>query len=369
MEAQLDELIGFLNDPKVEVRQVAMQYVASFTVASAGAMPYFHQKASKVIPTIMPLVKDPSLSVAHDALRALVNLSAEESFRSLMNDDEFLIFTLAVITSKTNPLGDVSCMLLSNLTKEEKMARKLVDVSVATGVSGLTEATRVLDQLTEVFLKGVDKQYNEECTYDYLASVFADVTLLAEGRRYFLTPSPTDDQAPITKLMCFTEHPNVIRRGGVASAMKNCCFEKSDHVLLLEESGLNLLPYFLLPLCGPEEFSDEDMETLPDELQFLPPTKALESDENLLRTHLEALLLLATTREARDILRARNAYRVLQKLHLLKSDDEPTAELIDRIVQLLQGTESGAEIQELGPEESKALENKKEEEEDGIEEI
>ena len=92
---------------------------------------------------------------------------------------------------------------------------------------------------------------------------------------------------PLSKLLAFTDHPNMIRRGGVASTIKyvpslfwlpvrsahywvgrNCAFDTSNHeILLLSEkstiredacgentpTGVNVLPAVLLPLAGPEE--------------------------------------------------------------------------------------------------------------------
>lgn len=47
------------------------------------------------------------------------------------------------------------------------------------------------------------------------------------------------------------------------------------HQWLLDPST-NLLPSLLLPLAGPEEFDDDDMEKLPTELQYLEPDKQRE---------------------------------------------------------------------------------------------
>lgn len=89
---------------------------------------------------------------------------------------------------------------------------------------------------------------------------------------------------PLGKLLVFTEHKDTIRRGGVATIMKsvspilhfngrliglrNCAFQKEGHIAMLspdsaqvsvpplglEAPGIDMLPYLLLPLAGPEEF-------------------------------------------------------------------------------------------------------------------
>jgi hypothetical protein len=44
---------------------------------------------------------------------------------------------------------------------------------------------------------------------------------------------------------------------------------------------VDLLPRLLLPLAGPEEFDDDDMEKLPEDLQYLPPDKKREADPDI----------------------------------------------------------------------------------------
>jgi len=47
---------------------------------------------------------------------------------------------------------------------------------------------------------------------------------------------------------------------------RNCCFNIESHEKMLDPNGLNILPRILLPLAGPEDFNDEEMEALPDEV-------------------------------------------------------------------------------------------------------
>ena len=60
------------------------------------------------------------------------------------------------------------------------------------------------------------------------------------------------------------------------------------HEWLLSDS-VDLLPRLLLPLAGPEEFDDDDIEKLPDDLQYLPPDKTRETDPDVRIMLLEAV--------------------------------------------------------------------------------
>lgn len=102
-------------------------------------------------------------------------------------------------------MSDLACMLLSNMTKLDSAARDLValhvpfrfvdaDSTAASAPGNADEAAPpepkkqkvetsefelpALDLLLEVFLKGDDKKYNPNATYDFLASVFANVSLV-----------------------------------------------------------------------------------------------------------------------------------------------------------------------------------------------
>ncbi len=61
---------------------------------------------------------------------------------------------------------------------------------------------------------------------------------------------------------------------------------------MLLESDIDLLSRLLLPLAGPEEFDDDDMMKLPDDLQYLPPDKQREVDPDIRIIILETIILL-----------------------------------------------------------------------------
>ena len=53
---------------------------------------------------------------------------------------------------------------------------------------------------------------------------------------------------------------------------------------------VDILPHLLLPLAGPEEFPEDDMEKLPPDLQYLDENKQRETDPVIRRMLLDALL-------------------------------------------------------------------------------
>lgn len=247
------------------------------------------------------------------------------------------------------PNANEHCMLLANLAKSDAIA-KLPSLKREIPKS-LSTSPIAIDQLLDCFVKGASGSYNPKADYDYLCYVFADLSKHAEGRKHFLTPrtegSTTDATAekvlPISKLVVFTEHASTIRRRGVASTIKNVCFDIDSHQTLLaapEDGGVGLLPYILLPLMGSEEYADDDTEGMLDECQLLPPDKEREPQNDIICTHLETLLLLTTTAEGRKVLRNVKVYPIVRELHE-KNEDEGVRESVDRLVQVLQRGEEG----------------------------
>lgn len=214
---------------------------------------------------------------------------------------------------------------------------------------GVSASEQAFDQLMDCFIKGDqgllnDKSTGAENNYDYLAYLFADISSHKEGRDYFTTQQAYDGVIPISKLVVFTEHPSNVRRSGVASTFKNVAFETDRHSCLLSPSEINILPYLLLPLAGPEEFDDEESSKMLPDLQLLPPEKKRDSDNTILITHLETLLLLTSTRPAREMMREVQVYPIIRECHL-HVDDDDVRDACDRLVQLLIRNEEGEEAE------------------------
>ncbi|KAJ2496033.1 Protein hgh1 [Coemansia sp. RSA 1972] len=337
MEQQLDELIGFLSSPRPDVRQLAATYIVDF---SEPRSEYFNQLLNNIDKLVKPL-----LIICHEipvaaskAMNTLVNLSTDATVCRRFIDEDIISMIVRMITSSSCYVADPASMLLSNLTKNADICKLLTTLTVGE-VPGICSSQMAMDQLTDVFVKGMDKKYNKNASYNFLSSVFADVTNYSFGRSYFLERTTYDGKLPITKIMVFSEYPEVIRRGGVDSTMKNVCFAKDKHKEILDPNETNMLPYILLPLCGPEEFEMEDMESMPEEIQLLGEDKKREYDPKLRSILLEAINLLCTTYYGRQVLRAKNVYYVIREMHKVEVDDT-CIELSERAVQLIQGEES-----------------------------
>ncbi|KAH7906508.1 hypothetical protein BJ138DRAFT_1129855 [Hygrophoropsis aurantiaca] len=451
MAAELQELIPFLRDKNPQVRQIALSNLLGHTPKGAphrdalffaGLQSGGLQKAREtdIIRDLKLLCRD-QLAVAHDAFRALVNLSDSLLLVPSLTEPSFLVFLVSYILNPTAILADLASMLLSNLSASSSTCAALLSLhasiipfpsspsppspSYYTPQSRAGTATApvpypagagdardvfALPLLVEAFAATGgdvgDKSKVRKGELHFLASVFANISTSPNGRLFFLTPRPASEilgptststdapayEYPLMKLVVFTEHKDTIRRGGVASVIKNCAFYSPAHRAILspdtelvavpspdKESapiaapGIDALPYILLPLAGPdlEEVDLETLETLPTSLQLLPATKTREPDRVLRLTHVETLLLLCTTRWGREQLRSRGVYVVVRGAHKAEAEavhadevrkvgadevkkagegSEKVAEHMVRLVRMLQGEEGPETRDDVGGE-------------------
>ncbi|GAA6002814.1 hypothetical protein JCM10207_007695 [Rhodosporidiobolus poonsookiae] len=381
--SQLQEVFGFLTDAQPPVRRIALSSLLPYTAPDAPERKLFLQDSH--IELLAAMCADIEL-IAHDALSALINLtnSFEVALR-LSKVPGFVVGLVRMIVDEKAVLSDLACMLLSNMSKLDTVSKQIVALRVpftirptatsepAEGEEPATKAARAdeettdeisaLDLLLEVFLKGEGKKYNPNANYDFLASVFANISLLPLGRAFLLSTPDPSVEPPLAKLISFTEHPSTIRRGGVVSTIKNAAFEKSGHTRLVAaandapatEGCIDLLVQLLLPLCGNEDFDIEVLDELPADLQLLPPDKQREQDAQIRTMLVETLVLLCTGRANREAMRARGVYQVVKAAHLAETVPAAKEQMV-RLVNLLMRDEGpDTAIESLDPSDTSDL--------------
>lgn len=345
MPSDLEDLVSFLHSPQPAVVQIALDNLVGY---SQGAhQQIFSYDNYEAIKDLKKLSKDEGKTTVNQSVTILSNLCDDITMRNLIvEDEEYLQHLVGQIANIHNSNADIMCILLTNMAKNDAITKVLnMEIKHDEEHSKIFKSSRALDCMMDCFVKGADRTLNKYAEYDYLSYFFADISRFSEGRDYFISEQAYDEVVPITKLLVFTEkYDSKIRREGVASTIKNSLFDTKSHLKLLDDK-INLLPYILLPLAGPEEIDEDDMFNLPEELQLLPSDKKRDPVSNIICTHLESLLLLCTTREVREYLRDKAVYALIKELHK-PVEVEEVADLIDRLVQLLMRDEADAPAQE-----------------------
>lgn len=100
----------------------------------------------------------------------------------------------------------------------------------------------------------------------YLSSVFCNLTQSSRGRDLICLDAV--EQPVFEKILAFVNYErSLIRRGGAVGILKNLCFDTRFHERLLNDHDDEILSAILYPLCGPEEYTDDENEKLPLDLQ------------------------------------------------------------------------------------------------------
>lgn len=349
MPTELEELVSFLHSPQPAVVQIALDNLVGYsTGAHQQVFSYDNYEAIKDLKTIS---KGSSKTMVNQSITILANLCDDLTMRNLIvEDEEYLKFLVSSILNIKNTNADLMCILLTNLAKND-FINKILEFAIELNEEQkkIFKSNQAIDCLMDCFVKGYDRKLNEYANYDYLSYFFADLSRYKQGRTYFITEQEYDQVVPLSKVLVFTEkYDDKIRREGVASTIKNSLFDTNSHMKLLNDEKINLLPFILLPLAGPEEIDEDEMFELPEELQLLPSDKKREPISGIICIHLESLLLLCTTKQGREYLREKQVYAIVRELHKAM-DVEEVVDLCDRVVQMLKRDEApdSKEIEEI----------------------
>lgn len=351
MPSELEELVEFLHSPQPAVVQIALDNLVGFSQGQHQQV--FAYANYEAIKDLKKLSQNDQKTTVTQSVTILANLCDDLTMRKLIVDDvAYLEFLVSAIIRSTNSNADLMCILLANLAKNDAIT-KIFDIKVKLSDESkkVFALDHAMDCLMDCFVKGSDRTLNKYANFDYLAYFFADISRFEKGRKYFVTEQAYDEVVPISKLLVFTEkYDSKIRREGVASTIKNSLFDTERHSILINDEKINLLPYVLLPIAGPEELDDDDMFNLPEELQLLPEDKKRDPVDSIISTHLESLLLLCTTRELRELLREKSVYPLVRELHK-STDSEEITDLCDRLVQMLMRDEAPKDAMDVDDDE------------------
>ncbi|KAG7316874.1 hypothetical protein KOW79_019172 [Hemibagrus wyckioides] len=329
-DSEAQEMLSFLRlDTRADVKGQATECILGLTGTRDGCR--YLRTRPDFLKALVTLTADVSIAIVKDCYHALVNLSADETLhKPLVKDAGILPMLLNHLLDPEYDFSDRICSILSNLSRHE---RTCVDL-----LHKLQEQNIGMAKIVEIFCT---EGFNKKASLHYLGPLLSNLTQLPEARHFILDR----DRCVIQRLLPFTQYEaSVTRRGGVVGTLRNCCFDYSHHEWLLSE--VDILPFLLLPLAGPEELSEEENEGLPVDLQYLPEDKRREEDPDIRKMLIETLLLLTATKVGRQILKKKNVYPIMREFH--KWEKEPhVISACEKLIQVLIGDEPEAGMENL----------------------
>ncbi|XP_068093987.1 protein HGH1 homolog isoform X2 [Hyperolius riggenbachi] len=323
------ELLTFLcPSARADVKSHAVEYVLGVSGTSEGRRSLCDLPG--LLTALFALTSDPLPTVIQDAYHILVNLTSDPCTHRALLDVPTLLPTLTSrLFDPQYVYSDSICSALCNLSREEESCRAVLATLESPGIS------KILDIMC-------GPRYNPAATLEYLGPLMCNLTQLSEGRDFLLDR----DRCVIQRILSHTHiQGSVVRRGGIVGTLRNCCFNHGNHTWLLGDN-VDLLPFLLLPLAGGEEYTDEEMETLPADLQYLPEDKQRESDPDIRKMLIECLQLLCATRDGRRVLKDRGTYLILRSLH--SWEKEPSVRrACEKVIEILIGDEPEPGLENL----------------------
>lgn len=325
-----DELLPLLKSDRTDVRYQTANFFLQLTSSSKGLLLLYNPQC---LEGIANLLDDADANIVEIALKTLINLSAEESLASeitfMIKPANFVQNVIYYVLEEESVHADLGAQLLSNLTRSEKCARKITDIM-------LSNAEISFARLVQVFCT---VGYNHaKANLDYLGPFLANLTQIENTRKYILDKK----NCIVQRLLTFTDHAeSQVRRQGIVATLRNCCMQHEHHDWLLSVD-VDILPRLLLPLAGPEEFDEDDVEKLPDQLQYLEPDKKREPVPEIRRMLLEAVFSLCATKSGRKQIKDKNTYIIIRELDKWNKDKE-VALAIEKLITILIGDEPSAE--------------------------
>ncbi|XP_027713591.1 protein HGH1 homolog [Vombatus ursinus] len=337
------EFVTFLNQgTPPDIQAKAARYVLGLTGSEPGRSLLTAQKG--LLQALAKLLEAPPGTAAGavgDAWRALVNLCAEPSIHgSLLAALPGLpVQLLARALAPNWPWAGEAAAALANLSRESGPARELLAES---SLESTNDEANQEPSLARLVTALTTPDYNPHAPLHYLASVLSNLSQLPGARAFLLDPNRCLIQHLLPLIHC---PDSAVRRMGVVGMLRNCCFEHRSHEWLLGPQ-VELLTFLLMPLAGPEEFSEDEMDRLPVDLQYLPPDKEREPDPDIRRMLIETIMLLTATAPGRQLVKDQGAYLVLRELHSWERD--PNVRLAcEKLIQVLIGDEPEAGMENL----------------------
>ncbi|KAJ8704953.1 hypothetical protein PYW08_012273 [Mythimna loreyi] len=335
----LDELLQFLKpESRIDLKHIALDHLVGLSGSEDGINTLLSHE--KLIQSILTLTDDKVEEIAKNALLILVNITASAKgviellkFKYDENKNIVKLFIGYVLNPEKKD-ADAAAMILSNITRVESELDGILDT--------------IIPHLNDILNAYVNIEFNKKgSNLNFIGPMISNLSCHHRIRKWLTEENP---HIPLIKLMPFCSYePSNIRRGGAMGTLRNLSFDPEFHDFLLS-NDLELLTYLLNPIMGGEEYDDEEMDTLPISLQYLPKEKERDTDIDIRKMILETLNKLCMRRKGREILRDNGVYYILREYH--KWEKDPKVKLAcENVVDILIQKED-----EVGAEDLSAVE-------------
>ncbi|CAK9236061.1 unnamed protein product [Sphagnum jensenii] len=319
--SDLEDLVNFLKSPSPQLRKAAVDIVQGLTGSQDG-IHNLSPRAHDFFPPLLHLLGDKQ-EIAQLAAEALVNLSSDWKLSQGLVAAGAVEKVMGFLGKPGYGCNKLLVMLLVNITQLESGAEHLLQEGDEK-VTGLH-----VSRLVRFFVRSSGS--NEVDEYEHVGAILVNITRLETGRKLLLNAS----KGLFRQILPQIDSRSVVRRQGVAGAVRNCCFEAETELPSLLLASQFLWPALLLPLAGKRAYNKEDTSKMPLELATpLSYEREPEMDPKVRVEAAEAIYLIALQEGGRRALWAVNGPRILQ-VGYEDEEDPKVMEAYERVGALL----------------------------------
>lgn len=212
------ELLPFLSlDARGDVKATALEYILGLSGSDGGKN--FLKENEEYLKRLLDLTQDSNSKICGVAFSVLVNLSAEILLSEKLLKYNFIEPFLKYTLNPSSEHAEKAAMILSNVTRTENGCSEVLKVT-----KNSTDCS--LHKIVEVLCK---ENYNPHSRLNYLATFISNLAQLQESRDFILDK----DRCVVQRLLPFTTYDaSLIKRGGIIGALKNCCFETGEFLII-----------------------------------------------------------------------------------------------------------------------------------------
>lgn len=325
--ATLRELVGFLLDPKAEVRVVAASHLLTVTGSDDGLAALCADDA------LLGEVADSlarALAGSHElskiALSVLINVSDREPVVSRLRARVGTVVALVTDPDSPGDVVELAAMLLANLTRDAATVVKLLETESE------FKGRRFLALVGKLLATKEDEGGRD--AVGWLALVLQNCSQDAEARRLLL-----DRQRPLMQHMvtALGQVKSVRRRRGIIAALRNCLMETAQHAWLVEPP-LSLAHVVLgLLVNGKGDFSADEKRAMPVDVRELAfdASHQPEADDEARLLLVECVVALCYHAHVVAKLKAWSAYPIMRELERFEKHAGVTSAIYEAVELLL----------------------------------
>lgn len=243
-----------------------------------------------------------------------------------------------------NPLFPLYIILLSNITRHEKGARKLLSLDDPSmtyyymikliPLLFKKDDNDIINKKEEKNNDDDDDESKNKTHHEWVLNLFNNISQLKEGRIFIL-----ERKDVFRKILDNVNSDKLIRRRSALGTISNCLFESDYHEKILkdfnddDDENDHFISTILYPIMKYDyDIDDDDKKSIPKRLiDDIDKNKEVEKDVECRSLIIDILILLTGTRYGRDYMKKKNVYQIVRELDKIEESESISNKIYELI--------------------------------------